>query len=155
MAGSRWTRGFQPPLPQFKTVLRPHEACCYVIPALVTTCVFTYFCFRNPSVHRFAILPCVFIFFNFYFLFVFNVYLFLRQRETERELGRGREKGRHRIWNKLQALSCQHKAWVSTKPDVGLKLTNCKIMTWAEVGCLTDWATQVPLWWEYLANSSM
>ena len=33
---------------------------------------------------------------------------------------------------------------VSTKPDVGLEPTNPEIMTWAEVGCLTDWATQAP-----------
>ena len=33
---------------------------------------------------------------------------------------------------------------VSTEPDAGLKLTDCEIMTWAEVGRLTDWATQVP-----------
>ena len=34
---------------------------------------------------------------------------------------------------------------VSTEPDAGLKLTNCGIMTWAEVGRLGDWATQVTL----------
>ena len=34
---------------------------------------------------------------------------------------------------------------VSTEPDAGLELTECETMTWAEVGCLTDWATQVPL----------
>ena len=33
---------------------------------------------------------------------------------------------------------------VSTEPDVGLELTNREIMTWAEVRCLTNWATQVP-----------
>ena len=33
---------------------------------------------------------------------------------------------------------------VSTEPDVGLKLTNREIMTWAEVTHLTDWATQAP-----------
>ena len=33
---------------------------------------------------------------------------------------------------------------VSTEPNVGLKLTNHKIMTWAEVRHLTDWATQEP-----------
>ena len=27
---------------------------------------------------------------------------------------------------------------VSTQLDAGLELTNCKIMTWAEVGCSTD-----------------
>ena len=32
----------------------------------------------------------------------------------------------------------------SAEPNVGLKPTNCKIMIWAKVGCLTDWATQVP-----------
>ena len=43
-------------------------------------------------------------------IFFFNVYLFLRQRETEHERGRARERGRHRIWSRLQALSCQHRA---------------------------------------------
>ena len=35
---------------------------------------------------------------------------------------------------------------VSPEPDVGLELADRKIMTWAEVERLTDWATQVPLW---------
>ena len=34
---------------------------------------------------------------------------------------------------------------ISTEPDAGLELTSREIMTWAEVGCLTNWATQVPL----------
>ena len=33
---------------------------------------------------------------------------------------------------------------VSTEPDVGLELTDREIMTWAEVGGLTDWDTQAP-----------
>ena len=33
---------------------------------------------------------------------------------------------------------------ISTKPNVGLRATNHEIMTWSEVGCFTDWATQVP-----------
>ena len=33
---------------------------------------------------------------------------------------------------------------VSTELDVGLKLTDREIMTWAEVGHLTDQATQAP-----------
>ena len=40
----------------------------------------------------------------------FNVYLCLTQIETEHEWGRGRERGRHRIQSRLQALSCQHRA---------------------------------------------
>ena len=34
---------------------------------------------------------------------------------------------------------------VSTEPDAGLELMDREIMTWAEVGHLTDWATQAPL----------
>ena len=33
---------------------------------------------------------------------------------------------------------------VSTEPDAGLEPTSCEIMTWAEVGRSTDWATQAP-----------
>ena len=33
---------------------------------------------------------------------------------------------------------------VSPEPNVGLELTNREIMTWAEVRCSTDWATQAP-----------
>ena len=33
---------------------------------------------------------------------------------------------------------------VSTEPDAGLELTDCEIMTWAEVGHLTDWTIQAP-----------
>ena len=48
------------------------------------------------------------------------------ERDTESEAG-------PRLWA------------VSTEPQVGLQLTDCEIMTWAEVGRLTDWATQAPL----------
>ena len=34
---------------------------------------------------------------------------------------------------------------VGTEPDAGLEPMNREIMTWAEVGCSTDWATQAPL----------
>ena len=33
-----------------------------------------------------------------------------RETETECEWGRDRERRKHTIWNKLQALSCQHRA---------------------------------------------
>ena len=33
----------------------------------------------------------------------------------------------------------------SAEPDAGLELMTHEIMTWAELGRLTDWATQVPL----------
>ena len=33
----------------------------------------------------------------------------------------------------------------SSVPNAVVELTNCKIMTWAEVGRFTNWATQMPL----------
>ena len=33
---------------------------------------------------------------------------------------------------------------VSPEPNTGLKLTDHEIMTWAEVGSSTNWATQAP-----------
>ena len=39
-----------------------------------------------------------------------NIYLFLRQTMTECEWVMSTERGRHRIWSRIQALSCQHRA---------------------------------------------
>ena len=47
---------------------------------------------------------------NFFLNKFFFMFIYFWQRETEHELGRGRERGRHRIWSRLQALSCQHRA---------------------------------------------
>ena len=44
------------------------------------------------------------------FLLIFLHLCFERHRDTEHKLGRGRER-RHRIWSRLQAPSCQHRAW--------------------------------------------
>ena len=44
---------------------------------------------------------------------------------------------------------------VSTEPDAGFELTNCEIVTWAEVGRLTDWATQAPQFWFIFERESM
>ena len=65
----------------------------------------------------------------------FSVYSFLKEnasrggaeneRDTESEAG-------SRLWA------------VSTEPSTGLEPTNHEIVTWAEVGRLTNWATQVP-----------
>ena len=74
------------------------------------------------------------------FSFFFNVfYLFLGQRETEHERGRGRERGRRRIGNRLQAPSHQPRAWR------GARTHGPRDRDLAEVGCLTDCATQAPL----------
>ena len=79
---------------------------------------------------------------KFYYLFkkiFFNVYLFLRQRETEHEWGRGRKRGRHRIRNRPQALSHQPRA------RRGARTHGPRDRDLAEVGRLTDCATQAPL----------
>ena len=72
-----------------------------------------------------------------FFLNFFNVYLWETEREPER--GKGRE-GEREGDTESEAGS---RLWAaSTEPDEGLELTNREIMTWAEVGRSTDWATQ-------------
>ena len=75
----------------------------------------------------------------FFLIFFSNVYLFLGQRDTEHERGRGRERGRHRIGNRLQALSHQPRA------RRGAQTHGPRDRDLAEVGRLTDCATQAPL----------
>ena len=42
-------------------------------------------------------------------------------------------------------LEAASRLWaISPEPDAGLKLTDREIVTWAEVGPLTNWATQAP-----------
>ena len=69
---------------------------------------------------------------NIIFLF-FYIYLFLIGRERQNTSGGGAEREgdtKSEAGSRLRA--------VSTEPDAGLKLTNCKIMTGAEVGYLTE-----------------
>ena len=61
---------------------------------------------------------------------------FERERQRERAQERSREETESEAGFRLRA--------VSTEPDAGLKLINSKIMTWGKVGCLTDWAIQMP-----------
>ena len=72
----------------------------------------------------------------FYLIFL-NVYLVLRERERAYTSRGGTERERE-----TEGLSRLHA--VSTEPNMGLEPTNREIMTWALVGCLTHWATQVP-----------
>ena len=41
----------------------------------------------------------------------FSVYFWDREKQTEHEWGRDRERRKHRIRSRLQALCCQHRAW--------------------------------------------
>ena len=92
-----------------------------------------------------------------------NCFIYFWERDSV-QAGRGREREREKE-NPKQALHCQRRAWggaathepwdhdlswnqeldiQQTEPDMGLKLMNCEIMTWAKVGCSTNWTTQVP-----------
>ena len=90
--------------------------------------------------------PFLSLFFFFFFFFLVRVFLkslfiyFERKTEKESEQGRGRERNPSRLRT------------INAEPDVGLKPTNCEIMTWAEAGCLTDWATQAPLLVSFLTD---
>ena len=67
------------------------------------------------------------------------MFIYFWEREAEHEWGRGKERGD----TEYEAGS---RLWVvSTEPEAGLKPTSHEIMTWAEVRCLTNWATQVSL----------
>ena len=72
-------------------------------------------------------------------------FLFLRETECTQVMGEGRGRPGWRIQSGLHA--------DSSEPSVGLELTNCEIMTWAEVGCPTDWATQAPLTLFFLTSA--
>ena len=87
--------------------------------------------------------------------FFFNVYLFLRQRETEHEQGRGRGEG-DRIWNRLQALSCQHRArcgaWTHKLWDHDLSLSQT-LNRLSHPGAPrdTDFKEEFKLKWDHLS----
>ena len=70
---------------------------------------------------------------GFFFKFI---YLFW-QRTSGGGGGRGREREDDR-GSEADSAECR-------QPDAGLEFRNCEIMTWAEVGCLTDWACQAPI----------
>ena len=68
------------------------------------------------------------------------MFIYFWERETKHERG-GAERERERD-TESEAGS---RLWaVRTESRTGLKLMNREIMTWAEVGCLTKWATQAP-----------
>ena len=71
--------------------------------------------------------------------------MFIYYWETEKDRAWAWEGQREGETQNLKEAPASELSAQSPEPDAGLKLTNCKIMTWAEVGGLTDWATQVPL----------
>ena len=66
--------------------------------------------------------------------------IYFWEKDKEWEWKRSREGEEDRESEAGSVLSVQ------SLPDAELKPTNCKIMTWAKVGCSTDWSTpQAPL----------
>ena len=70
------------------------------------------------------------------------MFIYFWERERERERARaGEGQSERETQNPKQAPGSE----LSAQPDTRLKPMNYGVMTWAKVGCLTDWATQVPL----------
>ena len=122
-------------LPATRTVL----LCLRVFKVSVPPPSFGHLLVKSPGVGLLSSTPIKNLVRSFFFLIFFNVYLFLGQRETEHERGRGRERRRHRIGNRLQALSHQPRA------RRGARTHGPRNRDLAEVGRLTDCATQAPL----------
>ena len=82
------------------------------------------------------------------------MFTYFWERETERERERERERKRKR--QNMSSVGAEREGdteskagsrlgAVSKESDAELKLMHYDITTWAEVRCLTDWATQAPL----------
>ena len=68
------------------------------------------------------------------------MFIFEREKKRQNVSRGGAERGSDTEWE------TGSKVWaVSTEPNTGLELMNRKIMTWTEVGRLTDWATHTLL----------
>ena len=78
------------------------------------------------------------------FCFCFKIFFkFIYFWESESQSRRKRERDiESEAGSRLRA--------VSTEPDPGLKPMSCEIVTWAKVGCSTDWTTQAPLRYVFL-----
>ena len=75
------------------------------------------------------------------FIFTFFMFLFIFERERKRDQARA-GKGQRQGDTEFEAGS---RLWAdSRKPNVGLEPMNHEIMTRAEVGLSTNWATQAP-----------
>ena len=73
-----------------------------------------------------------------FFFFLMFIYFWDRERQSMNGGGAKREGDTEsEAGSRLRA--------ISPGPDAGLELTDREIVTWAEVGRLTDWATQAPL----------
>ena len=85
------------------------------------------------------VLQCLLIWYKWYFFYflIFLIFIYFLEGEKEHESRKCRKRDRES--------EAGSSFWaVSTEPNMGLKLMCCVIMTWVNIGGLTDWATQVP-----------
>ena len=59
---------------------------------------------------RYILPPVLSHSFSLFFKFL-KIFIYFWEKDIQREWGRDRERGRHGIRSRLQALSCQHRAW--------------------------------------------
>ena len=112
---------------------------CYLSPSLLLSahsvfCTINNIHKKHPVILSFGVFVAIehFLFYQWdliFFQFFKTFYLFLRDSV--------REGGAQRVGDTESEAGSGLSA-VSTEPDMGLELTNCKIMTPAEVGGLTD-----------------
>ena len=67
------------------------------------------------------------------------MFIYFWDRERQSMSGGGAERGRHRIQSRLHAPSCQHRGQRGARTHE----------PWTKVGHLTDWVTQVPLFFSF------
>ena len=70
------------------------------------------------------------------------MFIYFWEREWERDRALVGEKQRK---GDTESEAGSRLSAVSTEPDAGLQLKYHKIMTWSDVGRLTEWDTQAPL----------
>ena len=83
--------------------------------------------------------------------------IFIFERETECKQGRGRERGRHRIWSRLQGLSCQHRvrhgAWTHELRDHDL--SRRRTLNWLSHPAALELLNILMISWLYLIKTEV
>ena len=121
----------------FLPILSPHLQPISKLLWALKTQIHAFFLPLQFQTHLLTIFLLSFIYFKKFLMFI-CLFIWERQRQNESGLGAEREEDTEsEAGSRLRA--------VSTETDVGLEPTSWEIMTWAEVGRSTSWATQVPL----------
>ena len=77
-----------------------------------------------------------------FLIFFTSIYFWETERETEHKNRKGREIGRHRMGSRLQAMSCQHRAWCGARTHRLQDYDLSRSQT-------LNWVTQAPLHYDF------